>query len=183
MKITKILLIFLLLGASTTNSYANEKLILSVKKFSECFRNSNFECISIYTTPYIVEQAGGKQKFVQLMEATYEAIKQQNVRMLPDTYKTYTPNKVVEHNNFLIAVIPTQQAIVMNDSRGLIRGSVFGYSPNKGRNWYFVEGNNESIELINHLVPGALSKVSLPDGNLFINNINFIQKNGKWVKQ
>jgi len=183
MKIKKILSIILLLGASAANSYANEELILSVNKFSECFRNSNFKCISIYTTPYIVEQAGGTQKFIQLMETTYEAIKKQNVRMLPNTYKTGTSNKVVVHNNFLISVIPTQQAIVMNDSKGLIKGSVFGYSPNKGKNWYFVEGNNESIELINYLVPGALDRVSLPDANLFINKTNFIQKNGKWVKQ
>jgi len=175
-----VLLTILLLNGCSSN--AEKNLDSKLAKYKECFINKDYVCMSSMVLPSIIQQAGGSKQFVEMMKALPETLTKQGLIMDASKMKFGKNSNIITQNDVLISIIPTEQPVVIQGTKGLMSGSIIAFSNDNGSSWFFLEGNDESKMMITDTVPELLQKINIPIAKLTLGNKTLIQQNARWVQ-
>jgi hypothetical protein len=110
--------------------------------------------------PKIVEQAGGRDKLLELMTTGQKEMGEQGVRVKSTTLGD--PIQVMTEGSKMYAVLP--ETIVLNAPGGTLtnRGCLIGISDDAGKTWSFVDGA-AGEKTIRGFVPELPKDLKIPD--------------------
>ena len=177
-KIILIQCIALLFLLACTNK--KDKLIEKLNIYKECFKTKDYIKMSSMVLPSIIEEAGGTDKFVEMMNEALEISAEQGIHLDISKLEVGDPGKLYKKNDYLISVIPTKLPIEINSSKGEIESSIIGFSEDNGATWFFIEGDDEGRSSIANTNPEIIQMINVPTPKLTINNKTLYQKNGQW---
>jgi hypothetical protein len=174
------LAVVLLSGCSNqTETSLNQKL----KQYKKCYTEKDYICMSTMVLPSVIEETGGVEGFIQLMDSLPTILAQQGFTMDAAEMEFGKSGKIVAHEEFAVSVIPTKQPVVVQGTNGIVEGSVIAFSADKGDTWFFLEGSDEGKIAIANDAPALLQKIDIPVPKLKLGDVVLIQKNGQWIKQ
>ncbi len=139
--------------------------------------------MSSFVLPSIVEEAGGVDGFVLLMQSLVDLLAEVGMTMDPADMEFGAPGPIVSHEDVLVSVIPTEVGITIQGQAGSINASVVGFSQDGGETWFFIEGSDEGRAAIAEVAPEVLQKVEIPTTTMTVGDTTLVQQNGAWVEE
>ena len=177
----KLLLLAVILLSQFSCTSKDDVLKEKLNIYKECYRNKDYIKMSSLVLPSIIEEAGGPDKFVELMKSLPSFFESVGMRVDVSKLEFGEPNKIYDISSFSIAVVPTKLPIEMQNQKGYIRGSVICFSEDKGRTWFFIEGSDEGRSAIANTNPEIIQNLEIPTPTLIIGGQILHQRNGEWI--
>ena len=120
-----------------------------------------FAVVIDMTYPQIVEQMGGREKAIGIVEAGIKTMKEHGAEIL--SFKVGDPSEFKTGGSDLFTVIPT--TVVVKVPEGKLTGKSFlvGVSPDQGKTWFFVDGAQLNAESIKGLFPKFPPSLKVPE--------------------
>ena len=158
-----------------------DSLISAVQRYGKCLQEGDYICAASMVPPAMVEEVGGVQSFVELMEVMFAAMKSRGV----DISKTQfgKPSQVIQGDGYIAAVVPNQTPVVVQGNPGLLTGSLFALSEDDGKSWFFMDGNDDTRTQLLKVVPDILQVLKIPTPTMKLGEVVLVHKNGQWVRQ
>jgi hypothetical protein len=172
------LLIILVCQLSCTSKIDGLKEKLNIYK--ECYKDKDFIKMSSLVLPSIVQEAGGPDKFVELMNNIPGFFESLGINVDVSTLQFGEPSKIYEISNYSVAVVPTKLPIAVQSQKGYIKSSVICFSEDNGRTWFFIEGSDEGRIAIANTNPEIIQTITIPTPKLIVGGKVFHQRNGEW---
>ena len=174
-------------GLQNDAEVATKKTELNVdeklSQYMKCWKEKDYICMSTMVFPKVIEEAGGVEGFVEMMNSLPSLLEELGMEM--DASKMIFGNRkpIVKHDNYIITVVPTTLPIILSGLSGITEGSIIGFSEDNGDTWFFIEGTDEGRMTIANYSPEILQKIDVPTPMLKIGEKTLIQKNGQWIPQ
>jgi hypothetical protein len=113
-----------------------------------------------YMHPNIIDFAGGKEKMKNAMDSAHEAMKLFGV-----TFKRYwigSPGEIINYKDQLQAVLP--EGTILKTPLGEVTAetSVIAISPDKGKNWWFIDTNVYKLDKLKNVLPDLSPQLVIP---------------------
>ncbi len=121
---------------------------------------NDFNTFIKYMHPNIITYAGGKEKMKEKMDSVYNAMKLFGV-----SFKRYwigTPSDIVEYKDQLQAVLPEGTVVKTPLGELTAETSVIVISPDKGKNWWFIDTNVYKADKLKNILPGLSPDLVIP---------------------
>ncbi len=173
----------LLMGCGTSTGQVGESLEAKLTQYKKCYTQKDSICLSTMVLPSVVEEVGGVQEFVQLMESVPALLAQQGFTMDAAKMEFGESGPIVSHEEYLVSVVPTRQPVVVQGQEGVIESSIVAFSGDNGETWFFLEGTDESKFAIANDSPQLLQKVDIPAPKLTLGDRTLVQRNGQWTQE
>jgi hypothetical protein len=121
---------------------------------------NDFTTFIKYVHPNIIAYSGGKENMKSKMDSAYQAMKLFGV-----SFKRYwigTPGEIVSFKDQLQAVLP--EITTMKTPLGELTAetSVIVISPDKGKNWWFIDTNVYKLDKLKDVLPDVSPKLVIP---------------------
>ncbi len=179
-----------LMGCSDIETHEQERKLSSgsridekLAEYNSCLSNQDYICATAFMLPSQVRSVGGASNMVRILEqipqnrASHGLI----IDQAKTTYETH--GKIITDGDALVSVIPTIQRGAYQGQVAEIHTSLIAFSLDKGKTWFFLEGNDDNQLVIANENPQLLQRIKLPSPVMKIGDATFIQKNDLWVKQ
>jgi hypothetical protein len=121
---------------------------------------NDFTTFVKYMHPNIIEFAGGKEKMKDKMDSAYGAMKLFNV-----SFKRYwigSPGEIDKYKDQLQAVLPESTTIKTPLGELTAETSMIVISPDKGKNWWFIDTNVYKVDKLKNILPDLSPKLIIP---------------------
>jgi hypothetical protein len=115
------------------------------------------------THPALVRQAGGRSKYIQMLDSTAKEIKSQGFGLAGIHFEA--PSALVESAGNVYAVIPYKMDMTgPGGAQGTTPGYFIGVSADGGRSWKFVDGAGADGDRgnVKQMLPGFPDELALP---------------------
>ena len=122
--------------------------------------NNDFKTFSNYTYPKILEEAGGKGKYIQELQSGAEMQKERGDKIHNITVSN--PSKTVACNGELQCVL--KQEITMSFSGGnpfTFASNLIGISTDNGNTWVFLNASDISVMELKKVFPNICDSIPL----------------------
>jgi hypothetical protein len=121
---------------------------------------NDFNTFVKYMHPNIVDYVGGKQKMKNAMDSAHEAMNVFGV-----SFKRYwigSPGEIINYKDQLQAVLP--EGTVLKTPLGEVTAetSVIAISPDKGKNWWFIDTNVYRLDKLKNVLPDLSPQLVIP---------------------
>ncbi len=161
MKELLIIVVFLLVGV---NAYAQNDHSENIKRDGNKMINfmieKDYESLSRFTYPVIVEWMGGKERMINLISKEMQRIEDQGVVFLElslgEPEKLYTAGKEIH------CLVPQKVILENNDGKIISSSHLLAVSVDLGENWYFVDTAQLTSENVTVLFPKFNSDLKIP---------------------
>ena len=162
MKKRLIITAFLLIGAFTfAQNDHSENIKRDGNKMINFMIEKDYENLSRFTYPVIIEWMGGKEKMINLISKEMQRIEDQGVVFLE--LSIGEPEKLYEAGKEIHCLVP-QKVILENENGKIISSShLLAVSVDLGENWYFVDTAQLTSENVTVLFPKFNSNLQIPD--------------------
>ena len=178
-----LLLLFLLNLQCSGNSNAETVLDEKVQLYKKCYVNKDFICMSSMIMPSVIEQLGGVEGFIEMMNGLPALLEASGMQMDASQMTFKARGDLVNHDGTMVSIIPTLQPVKINGMDGNIESSVMAFSDDNGESWFFLEGSDEGKMTIANASPALLQKIDIPTPTLKLGDKTLVQKNGQWTQQ
>jgi hypothetical protein len=121
---------------------------------------NDFTAFVKYMHPDIIDYAGGKEKMKEKMDSAYEAMKLFGV-----SFKRYwigAPGEIINYKDQLQAVLPESTTIKTPLGELTAETSVIVISPDKGKNWWFIDTNVYKVDKLKNILPDVSPDLVIP---------------------
>jgi len=121
---------------------------------------NDFPTFIKYMHPNIIAYAGGKEKMKTNMDSAYEAMKLFGV-----SFKRYwigSPGEIVEYKDQLQAILHESTIVKTPLGEMTAETSVVVISPDKGKNWWFIDTNVYRADKLKNVLPDISPKLVIP---------------------
>ena len=115
------------------------------------------------THPTIVDELGGRAKFMQRLEAIAREMKGQGFRFQGNTFSE--PSDLVEASGEVYAVVPFRLDMTApGEIPGTLHSYLIGVSKDQGSNWKFIDGGGVAGDRakLRQVLPNFPSNLQLP---------------------
>ena len=149
--ILKVLLIMLFAAYSSfnaANSQYQNLLLRDLDDYLQCWQNQNYRCMATYVVPGVVQQLGGVEGFIKIMESVPALFEAQGMKLDISSMNMGVPSPVAEYKSVLMSVVPTRIPFEINGENAVMNGSIVALSENQGQRWYYVEGTTEGVQFL-----------------------------------
>lgn len=157
------LFLFLLFASATFFAQAQDytqSIKSDVENLKVAFDAKDFNKLTDFTYPSVVEQMGGKELMVQTLETGFQQLQTQGV-----TFKALEIGeigKVYEAGDELHALVA--QKLEMSVPGGTVKAASYllAISQNNGKNWYFIDTAQLNGQAIKALLPAFNEDLVIP---------------------
>ena len=149
--ILKVLLTMLFAAYSSfnaANSQYQNLLLKDLDDYLQCWQNQNYRCMATYVVPGVVQQLGGVEGFIKIMESVPALFEAQGMKLDISSMNMGVPSPVAEYKSVLMSVVPTRIPFEINGENAAMNGSIVALSENQGQRWYYVEGTTEGMQFL-----------------------------------
>jgi hypothetical protein len=144
-----LIMLFLVFSSShATNAQYQNLLLKDLDDYLQCWQNQNYRCMATYVVPGVVQQLGGIEGFINIMESVPALMESQGMRLDISSMTMGVPSPVAEYKGVLMSVVPTRTPFYLNGERAVMNGSIVALSENQGGRWYYVEGTTEGVQFL-----------------------------------
>jgi hypothetical protein len=131
-----------------------------VEEINNSLINEEFGKVVDLTHPKIVEQMGGRQKMIAVLEVGSKEMKSKGFQ--PCSIKVDTPSDPVKAGLDQYVVVPFLTEIKVPGGRLLQKASVVGVSGDRGKTWVFVNGDL-GRKKIKEVLPNLPEQLKIPE--------------------
>jgi hypothetical protein len=160
----RIRLILLCVGIclAFTSNAQNLKTTIKVQAMDmgSAFMKNDFATFSKYIHPSIIAYAGGKGRMKTAMDSAYVMMQQFGARF--KRYAIGEPGPIVTYNNQLQAVVPISTTVTSLLGDLIAESSMIVISPDKGKNWWFIDTNIYNADKLKKIMPDISPKLVIP---------------------
>jgi hypothetical protein len=126
----------------------------------EAFRRGRLAEFAAFTYPAVVEQMGGKQKMVALLEEGLAEMKGQGYRFVSG--KVRAPVQMVEAGAQIHALLPLEQILTAPGGELHLTGHLLGISGDGGKRWTFIDTAKLTPQSVREVLPQFNEELRLP---------------------
>ena len=142
-----------------------------------CLRNSDYRCLSSYTLPKVMDEAGGVSLFIQKFHEITDDLREQGIEPNWSSAAIGTAKPYLGESNF-VSLIPYQFSVKINEVEGVVNTFLVGLSSDMGKTWYFFDDtNNEGTRILQQEAPDVYEYLHnfniLTDPSIAIGGKNF----------
>lgn len=120
----------------------------------------NFGLVLDMTYPKILEQAGGREKALGIIESQMKTWKDQGITII--AFRIGDPSEFKTGGSELFTVIPTEVDAKLPDGKMTGKSYLVGVSSDRGKTWFFVDGAQLNEESIKSMFPKFPVGLKLP---------------------
>lgn len=148
-------------GQTQTNDNSSKpKVLIDAEKMAAALVDGDFKTFADYNYPKLLDQAGGKEKFVQALEA--DVIKQKERGDKFHKISVTNPSKTVECNGELQCVLRQETTISFSGGKPFTFASnLIAISTDKGKTWTFLNASDKSIDDVRKVFPNICDAIPL----------------------
>ncbi|HEY1869704.1 MAG TPA: hypothetical protein VGG71_01530 [Chitinophagaceae bacterium] len=121
---------------------------------------NDFENFVKYMHPNIIAYAGGKEQMKNKMDSAYQAMKLFDVKF--KRYWIGDPGEIVNYKDQLQAVLPESTTLKTPLGELTAETSMIVISPDKGKNWWFIDTNVYKVDKLKSILPDISPKLVIP---------------------
>lgn len=124
------------------------------------FMKNDFNTFVKYMHPNIIAYAGGKEKMKTAMDSASDAMKLFGV-----SFKKYwigNPGEIVTYKDQLQAILPESTIVKTLFGELTAETSMLVISPDKGKNWWFIDTNIYKADKLKSILPDISPKLVIP---------------------
>jgi hypothetical protein len=160
----RIISILLILITSVTygqidDSQITENINNSIDNYGELFIAQNFEELSNFASPKLIEHLKSKQDFVYLLTQLTKNAAAQGITITDVSFGKHS--EIIEHENELQSVVPFELRLENEERLVIIGSGIALISFDKGKNWTFTfQVIKDKAE--NNKVLGLNEKINIP---------------------
>lgn len=121
---------------------------------------NDFDNFVKYMHPNIITYAGGKELMKNKMDSAYQAMKLFNVQF--KRYWIGDPGEIVTYKDQLQAVLPESTTLKTPLGELTAETSMIVISPDKGKNWWFIDTNVYKVDKLKNILPDISPKLVIP---------------------
>lgn len=169
MRIFTLLTILFLASTSygqTKESLIDENIDRSTKKYKELFLAQDFQKLSDYASPKLIEYLKSKQDFVYLLTELSENAEMQGVTITDITFGNHS--EIIQHKNEMQSVIPFELKLENKEKLVVIGAGIALISFDNGNSWHFtfqvIKDNAENNKVLglneNIIIPSKIQTIS-----------------------
>ena len=121
---------------------------------------NDFDNFVKYMHPNIIAFAGGKEQMKNKMDSAHQAM-----QMFGVSFKKYwigDPGEVVNYKDQLQAVLPESTTLKTPLGELTAETSMIVISPDKGKNWWFIDTNVYKADKLKNILPDISPKLVIP---------------------
>lgn len=159
------------------------KLRETLDQYANAYKMEDYVKMSSFVLPGIIEQIGGTEAYVNLMQSLPETFASMGMKVDMRKMAFGEIDEIHEKGDYLIAVVPTTLPIEINGLKGNIKSSLLCFSEDKGKTWYFIEGNDEGRSAISNSNPEIIQMITVPTPEMKVGDKVLIQKSGQWIEK
>lgn len=161
MKKRLIIMAFLLIGAYTfAQNDHSENIKRDGNKMINFMIEKDYESLSRFTYPVIVEWMGGKERMINLISKEMQRIEDQGVVFLE--LSLGEPEKLYTAGEEIHCLVPQKVILENNDGKIISSSHLLAVSVDLGENWYFVDTAQLTSENVTVLFPQFNSDLEIP---------------------
>ena len=121
---------------------------------------NDFTTFVKYMHPNIIAFAGGKAQMKIKMDSAYQAMKLFDVKFTK--YWIGDPSEIVNYKDQLQAVLPESTTLKTPLGELTAETSMIVISPDKGKNWWFIDTNVYKADKLKNILPDISPKLVIP---------------------
>jgi hypothetical protein len=161
MKGPLIIVVFLLIGMNTSaqNDHA-ENIKRDGNNMINYMIEKDYESLSQFTYPVIVEWMGGKESMINLVSKEMQRIEDQGVVFLE--LSLGEPEKLYTAGEEIHCLVPQKVILENRDGKIISSSHLLAVSADLGENWYFVDTAQLTSENVTVLFPRFNSDLKIP---------------------
>lgn len=182
MKKLSSILIFLVLLAGCA-SKAEKNLQDTLKRYSNCYARADYICMASMLPSEVIKKGGGVEALATTIKRLHEALNRQGIAMHIEGLRFGKPGRIVQHNDYMVSVVPTEIPVNVKGERGAIMNSIIALSDDRGKTWSLLEGTDEARALIASISPSLIQNIEIPSVRVKVGSIELVQKNGIWIRK
>jgi hypothetical protein len=132
----------------------------TAEKLNKAVLTQDFKTFAKHTHPVIIEQSGGEQKFIEMMEKGAKEMKAAGVQLLSIT--NGEPGKIITKNGELQSTLP--QVVEMRVPKGHVKSktTLIAISKDQGKTWRFVDTFNSDLKILQSAMPNLSNELVIP---------------------
>jgi hypothetical protein len=120
----------------------------------------NLGAVLDMTYPKIVEQMGGREKSLSLIEAQMKRMKEQGFALL--AFRVGVPSELKTGGADLYIVVPTEVDAKLPDGKLTGKSFLVGISSDQGKTWFFADGAQLNEESVKSIFPQFPAELKIP---------------------
>ena len=158
-KIQFLCILFLFMGC-TRSIDPKTTVKKQAMEMSEFLMKKDFPNFCKYTHPKLIEVIGGQENMQNYLSRQMESMEATGLTYL--SIETGEPSKILTVGNELQCTLP--QTVQMDSPKGKITttSTLICISENKGKNWYFINANEESLPQLKQTIPTISNELAVP---------------------
>lgn len=138
-----------------------EKIAAEARKAAEAVLKSDFKTTADYTHPKVIEEIGGREKMILVMEDGDKKMRADGMQF--ESVDIGQPAQISENGNIVSALVP--ETVYLKVPQGYLKteSQLVAVSENKGEQWYFIDAASLTTETLGDFLPELAGKISLPE--------------------
>lgn len=138
----------------------SKKIKEQAKRMGEYMIKKDFKSFANYTYPKVIELMGGEESMIHIMEEGTKEMDKNGSYFIAVTIGN--PSTVIVNGAELQCTLP--QVIEMKVLNGilLVKSTLIAISPDKGKNWYFLDTSDKDIQAMKKILPNLSELLYLP---------------------
>ena len=161
MKKLVLLPVFLVLGfILTAQNNHSEKIKHDGNDMINSLLAKDYEKLSEYTYPVIVEWMGGKNQMINQITTEMDRIEKQGIIFLE--LSIGEPEEIYTAGNEIHCLVPQKVVLESKDGKIINSSHLLAVSDNSGEHLYFVDTSQITSDNVRHLFPKFNSELKIP---------------------
>lgn len=138
----------------------SEKIRNEARIMANTLLNNDYETLTVYTFPLIVEKMGGKDKMIQVLQQGNIEMRSGGVNY--DSVEIGWPDAVEEVNGKLYTLVP--ETIKMKVPQGILiqESNLIAISLDQGNKWYFIDTAGLDDQKLAMVLPELVGRIKIP---------------------
>lgn len=148
-------------GQTQTNDNSSKpKVLVDAEKMASALVDNDFKAFADFNYPKLLDQAGGKEKFIQELENSAKAQKERGDKFLK--ISVTNPSKTVECNGELQCVLRQEATMSLSGGKPFTFASnLIAISTDKGKSWTFLNASDKNVSDIKKVFPNICDSIPL----------------------
>ena len=118
--------------------HARNNLTKQAEETSQSMLKEDHQKMAHFTHPTVVEQVGGRDRFIEMLTSLAATMKQKGVRFT--AAKVSEPSEIIEKAGKLYAIVPSSLKLDVQGQRRSQASYLIAVSSDGGKNWKFLDG-------------------------------------------
>ncbi len=159
--IALVALTFISITGTTFAEDFKEKIAAEARKAADAVLKNDFKTTADYTHPKVIEEIGGKDKMISIMEEGDKKLRADGIQF--ESVEIGVPSQISENGETVLALVP--ETVQLKVPKGYLKteSQLVAVSENKGARWYFIDAASLTTETLNAFLPELAGKITLPE--------------------